>query len=234
MTRKIILISYLVFIHILLTVLIVKSDFFIRLKSEHLGLIQEKTTNHYKRMAAFHTRQDQNTPKGAIFFLGASHIQGLAVSAVSPMAINYGIGGDTTRGLINRLPLYESLSTAKSIILAIGYNDLKYRSTDETALNFKKILDTLPFSASIILCAIHPVDEAITGHLITNKKISVLNSALKRLSDEYSNVEFLPLDSLLNDSRQLEKRYHIGDGIHLNKTGYDIWIQDLISILNKH
>ena len=55
-------------------------------------------------------------------FLGDSHVQGLAVSSITPNAVNLGIGGNTTVGLIQRLQNLKSLQLARTVVIAIGYN----------------------------------------------------------------------------------------------------------------
>ena len=40
---------------------------------------------------------DSLVPVGATVFIGDSITQGLATSAVVPLSVNYGIGGDTTQ-----------------------------------------------------------------------------------------------------------------------------------------
>lgn len=57
--------------------------------------------------------------------------------------INMGIGGDTTLGIINRLPQVVSLKPQK-IFLMVGTNDLCYnRSIPETLANYDYILTQL-------------------------------------------------------------------------------------------
>lgn len=82
----------------------------------HIFKDSEALTHYfYRQMTSFQSRIDQNSPPRAIYFIGDSQIQGLAVSAVTPLAINYGIGNDTTAGVIKRIPLYNSLNTAKAV-----------------------------------------------------------------------------------------------------------------------
>ena len=54
-------------------------------------------------------------PEGATIFIGDSITQGLATSAVSNQSVNYGIGSDTTLGVLKRLPYYNSMNSAKAV-----------------------------------------------------------------------------------------------------------------------
>ncbi len=233
MPIKFIVTLCIVILHLLFFYVVSKSDFYLNLKNQYLGGGQEQRDNYYKTLLAFHLRQDRNIPKGSVVFFGASHVQGLAVSAVSPMAVNYGIGGDTSAGLLKRLPLYSSLPSAKLIYLSLGYNDLKYRSVDEALVSFRQILELMPSHTKVFLGAVPPVDESAGKGIISNDMINELNAGLERLSKDYPSVAFLPTDKRLVEGGTLAKEYHIGDGIHFNPVGYAIWIDSLNNTLEK-
>jgi lysophospholipase L1-like esterase len=210
---------------------LIKSNFISKIEIK-LGLLPEEITNYYHTMVAFHHRVDKNLPDGSVLFIGDSHIQGLAVSAISPHSVNYGIGRDTTVGVINRLPYYGSLSSAKAVVLSIGFNDLRYRENSEIADNIDRILQYFSPTTTVVLCAIIPIDEVVLNDKSYNQRIINLNDLIREKGREYSNVIFLNIrNSLISESNLLPK-FHIGDGIHLNKEGYDIWIYKLVIALN--
>ena len=61
-----------------------------------------------------------------------------------------------------------------------------------------------------------------------NDRIIRVNQSLATVADRYSNVTFINSRELFVDSRdQLRKDYHIGDGLHLNTRGYEVWIKVL-------
>ena len=220
---------YLIIIHISLVIVLLKPDFAHRLQSKlgHENSAPELTP-HFKRMLSYHKRIDGNVPDGAVIFIGDSITQGLAVIAVSPKSVNYGIGSDTTIGVLERIPAYKSLSHAKAIIIAIGVNDLRRRDNDEIIKNYKQILKKLPENIPIIANAILPVDEEIRNQTRRNDRISSLNIALNSICDGYKNVYFVNLSKQLIDSgNNLADSYHVGDGIHLNTKGYNVWIKEL-------
>ena len=112
--------------------------------------------SHYDQMLAFHLRQDQNLPEGLVYFIGDSHIQGLATQSVSRRSVNYGIGSDTTAGVLKRLSKYQSLKNAKAVVLGIGFNDLKERDNIQIISNIKKILDEIPNNICTITIDFNP------------------------------------------------------------------------------
>ena len=221
--------AYFIILHILLAVFILKYDLISHTQS--IPRIKKNTpesTPHFKRMLTYHKWMDGNVPYGAVIFIGDSITQGLAVSAVFPKSVNYGIGSDTTIGVLERLSSYKSLTRAKAIVIAIGVNDLNQHNNAEIIENFKKILNKLPINIPIIISAILPIDDKIEKRIGGNIRINNLNISITSLCNKYKNVHFLNTKTLLIDSDfNLSDTYHIGDGIHLNTSGYNIWINKL-------
>jgi len=206
---------------------------FIEKVNVKLGRQPNEITNHYRSMQAFYSRLDKNLHRGTTLFIGDSHIQGLAVSSVTQYAVNFGIGGDTTAGVIQRLPKYTSLHLASSIVLSIGFNDLQRRSNQAIVDNIRTILDFIPADTNTVLCAIHLVDGNALGNHSLNPRIKQINTMLKKISQEYPNVAFLNISNFLSSNGELAAKYHEGDGIHLNREGYEIWIHHLMRALPK-
>jgi lysophospholipase L1-like esterase len=185
---------------------------------------------HYQHMIGTHARMDANVPKGAVVFIGDSITQGLCLSAIVPTSVNYGIGGDTTVGVLQRLQIYGSLQKAGAVVVAIGVNDLKYNSTNEEILrNYANIIEQMPEDIPIILSAIFPIDEEIrTLWPGWNQRILALNTDLKALALKSKNHFFTDTGRLLVDTKgNLADTYHDGDGIHLNAKGNAVWIIEL-------
>ncbi len=224
-------IIYIVCIHVVLVTVLIKSNFIYQVKIK-LGVQAEEITEYYRSMFAFHLRVDQNLPPESIIFIGDSHTQGLAVSAISPSSVNYGIGGDTTIGVMKRLPYYRSLSESKAVVLTIGFNDLGRRNNNEITDNIEKLLKYFQPNLSVILCAIPPVGKK--EHKTYNHRIKELNASMRKMTMNYSHISYV--DSF-NGARSSEgyllSEYHLSDGIHLSKQGYNLWITQLINTLNK-
>jgi len=228
-TKRKLLVVYLIIIHILLAFILLKSDFISQVHSRLVSNnITSELTPHFNRMLTYHKRMDGNVPDGAVILIGNSITQGLAVSAVFPKSVNYGIGSDTTIGVLERLSDYKSISRAKAIVIAVGVNDLSRRNNDEIIKNYKKILNKLPNNIPVIASAVLPVDEIIKNKTGRNNRISDLNVALDSLCENYINVHFVNPSKLLIDSdNNLSTLYHVGDGVHLNTKGYNILINEL-------
>jgi len=232
-------VTYLVCIHIVVVVVLLKSDFLDRVERK-LGTFQTATrpeiTEHYRTMLRYQIRMDGSVPEKAVIFIGDSITQGLSVSAVSPLSVNYGIGGDTTFGVLQRLPLYKSIGRASAVVLAIGINDIKRRSNDDIIRNYKKIIEQIPKRTPVVLSAVLPVDEKSRDewHGRNQARTKELNLSLKKLAIAEDRVFFVDATPrIIDGSGNLAVEYHEGDGIHLNSRGYAIWIDVLRGGLKK-
>ena len=232
-------IAYLIGVHILLAVVLLKSDFIDRVEHKlgiHKTAEPPEITQHYHRMLHYHRRMDGNVPEGAILFIGDSITQGLCVSAIASPAVNYGIGSDTTTGVLQRLPYYNSIGRASAVVLAIGINDMKRRSNDEILENYRAIIAQIPKTIPVIVSAVLPLDEESRDDWQgrNQKRIKTLNSNIVNLAMVENNVFFVDAGPLLIDEAgNLADVYHDGDGVHLNSRGNAIWIDALKTEIQK-
>ncbi|MCP5002955.1 MAG: hypothetical protein GY941_03255 [Planctomycetes bacterium] len=231
--RKQIAVIYLIGIHVLLTIVLLKSNFIDRVQSK-LGIQQAELhpeiTQHFHRRLCYHRRMDGNVPDGAVIFIGDSITQGLCVSATVSPSVNYGIGSDTTVGVLQRLPNYRSIDRASAIVLAIGINDITRRSNDEILENYRNIIEQIPKTTPVVFSAVLPLDENSRDKWQgrNQDRIRGLNSSMKHLAKAERHVFFVDAGPLLVDrSGNLADKYHSGDGIHLNSEGNAIWIDVL-------
>ncbi|WP_100656722.1 GDSL-type esterase/lipase family protein [Alteromonas flava] len=223
--------SYFIVIHLALALVIIKSDFLQRVERK-LGFNQTEITQHYKTMTSFHARIDSNLPQNSIIFIGDSHIQGLAVSAINDRAVNFGIGNDTTFGVLQRLEQYRSIQSSAAVVVSIGFNDLRYRENEEIIENITKILNFIPSHKKVLLTALLPVGKKL--HKKYNGRITAINKRLFDLTLRRHNVHFIEaFGSFLNKEGYLEEKYLLRDNVHLSSLGYKIWIMELRKAL-KH
>ncbi len=226
---KTIVIIYLLLIHIFVGITIVKTDIISRFQAK-LGyeVTSDEITPHYYTMLAFHKRVDKNIPEKSLVFIGDSITQGLAVIAVSPQSINYGIGQDTTVGVLKRMPLYRSILESKAVVIAVGINDLKRRSNAEIVKNYRSIVNLVPRNIPVLFSAVLPVDEVASGKVGFNERIRKLNDSLSDICKKSRRLYFLNISKfVVNSNGNLSADYHIGDGVHLNRLGNEIWIAEL-------
>jgi lysophospholipase L1-like esterase len=190
-------------------------------------------TQHYNRMMIYHLRLDKNVPEGAVLFIGDSITQGLCVAAVCASGVNFGIGSDTTLGVLKRVKQYNSVENAGAVLLAVGINDLKRRSDDDIIENYEAVLAEIPVDTPLIFSAVMPIDERVKGNE-RNMRVRHINTVMKqRLANRPESV-FIDTGSALADSTgNLSPCYHVGDGVHPNEAGYEIWIADIREALEE-
>lgn len=220
---------YLALVHALLLALIWQAQLLPR-AARRLGLLEPlprpELTPHYERMLRYHERALAQVPPGSILFVGDSLTQGLCVPAISPRGINYGIGGDTSLGVLQRLESYRpALDQAALVVLAIGVNDFRFRGDAELLRNYERILarlDPLP----VLISSILPVDALLQSEVRDlASRIAGVNAQLARLAATRANTRFLDNTAALDtdgDGR-LDARFHVGDGLHLGPAGNALW-----------
>lgn len=191
---------------------------------------QPEITQHFHRMLRYHARMDGNVPDGAVIFIGDSIMQGLCVSAVATPSVNYGIGSDTTVGVLKRLPVYKSIRRARAVVIAIGINDMRFRSNEDILHNYSAITERIPRNVPVIFSAVLPIDEEARDEWQGRRqaRIQSLNADLQRLTQRSERLFFVDAGPLLVDAQgNLADEFHDGDGVHLNAQGNAIWIQQL-------
>jgi len=200
---------------------------------QRLGFLPTEISEFHIELAGYQRNVDAMIAPGSIVFIGDSIVQNLCVPCVSGQAFNFGIGGDTTLGVLSRIKTYQSVRHAKTVVLSVGTNDLVRRSSDDILGNYIKILESIPGSVNVILMAIFPVDaQRLTGRYRSNAVIGEINVQLERICDALSNCVFSNLGSqLTNESGNLDEKFHTGDGLHLNADAYQYWIAELRKLI---
>ncbi|MDQ0064299.1 SGNH/GDSL hydrolase family protein [Chryseobacterium lathyri] len=159
---------------------------------------------------------------------------------------NLGIGGETTEGLLKRMP-YElaARNSAEGNIIFIGYgandlaikdgipmvNPVQFRNNMIEAIHHAK-----QYANDIYLVSILPVSEkisgvqSVTGKLRTNEEILVYNQILKDIAVE-NTLHYIDFyTAFLRDKEILLS----GDGVHPNEKGYGVMAETAIPIIEQY
>lgn len=224
LTYRRLITPYCIALHLIIVVLIIKTDFIEKMKFK-LGIPTPELSEFYWEMNHYYGRIDQSLPVNSILFIGDSHIQSLYVEMDEFRTANLGIGNDTTVGVRKRLSNYQALKTAKSVVLQVGINDLEYRTVRQTLHSYEQLLQQLPESSRILLNGVFPVSETlIDDGREWNQEISQLNLGLRALCNTLSHCQYLDTGEAFKDiGGGLSEKYHIGDGVHLNNIANEIW-----------
>jgi lysophospholipase L1-like esterase len=143
---------------------------------------------------------------------------------------NRGIGGNTTKHLLNRLE-FITKSNPKKLFLLVGINDLlSRRNKKEIIISFKELLSLLKQnSLNTYVLGILPINRKMCDDILSPKKnvvlnfdneeIQVLNGEIEQLCREYG-LTFVDCHSNLLDKNGELRDEFTYDGVHLTFKGY--------------
>lgn len=194
----------------------------------------EQDLNYYQGRRVYFDRQAMTIPNGSVLFFGDSHFDGLCVTDVHPAAVNFGIGGDTWRGLLNRINSGGSsnpIHRAGAGVLMMGVNDIGWEGSNYVG-NIQYMIDLLAswLTGRWVICKIMPIDETRFSSPVTNAKIDSINSYLQAKFMSRSGFAIVDAKADLAPSGSLMPQLSI-DGIHLNATGYSILIPKIAAAI---
>lgn len=135
------------------------------------------------------------------------------------------------------LPTAEKVTIPKAcafykperVVITLGTNSVSWRDPNDFIELYSTLIDEILKNSpdtQIIIQSIPPVSEAYEakGGKITNKIINIFNEYLARMCRS-RGLPFLNTAEALKDERgYLNDEYQSGDGLHLNKSAYQIWI----------
>jgi lysophospholipase L1-like esterase len=188
--------------------------------------------DHYsKRISLF---EKEPVVTGKIIFLGNSITEGGAWAQLTGdnTVINRGISGDITFGVLRRLDDIIRRKPSRLFIL-IGINDIGKDISDAViADNCKKIIYRIRSQSPqtvIFLQSILPLNPAYPGfpqHYDKEHHVISTNILLREVAVE-TQCKFVNLYPVfLDDQHRLHESF-TGDGLHLNRAGYERWINFL-------
>ncbi|MDX2099898.1 MAG: GDSL-type esterase/lipase family protein [Leptolyngbyaceae cyanobacterium bins.59] len=135
--------------------------------------------------------------------------------------LNQGISGDTSGGILKRLPVL-SQARPDTVYLMAGINDLRRGTGAETIVrNLHQIVRRLRQAhpnAQIVLQSILPTDLPT----ISNTQIRWINHQLETIAQR-EGITYLDLYSQFVDDRDRLNPALTTDGLHLNAEGYAVW-----------
>lgn len=184
------------------------------------------------KVAAFR-EQNLHVAPGGIVFLGDSITQDYPVQDYfyGMNAINRGIGGDTTSGVLKRLEESVFQLNPHQVVLLIGTNDFALTDLSCEAIYqailaiVQTIQNRLP-ETRFIVESVYPVNHTIDPFSVSkrnNQDIAKLNELLSILP----GVKFVDLTATLADSEGNLMREFTHDGLHVNQNAYRLITEKL-------
>ena len=203
------------------------------LYAQHALIDSAKFLNkHYRdRIKTF---SGEPVKKAEILFLGNSitEFADWSILLNDHDVINRGIAGDNTYGVLARLKDVIERRPTK-LFIEIGVNDIGAGFDEDSILkNIFSIVDSVRAyapSTKIYLMSILPVNDNVKTKfpefLNKNQQFDRFNHKLAANAVR-ARYTFIDLNSLLKDKDgKLNEQYAKPDGLHLNETGYHIWVK---------
>lgn len=162
------------------------------------------------------------------------------------IVFNLGIGGETTEGLLKRMPVElgaRNSADGNLVFISYGANDLAIKEGVQVVHPEKfrnniiaAIEQAQQFSKDIYLISILPIAKNIdgvvvsSGKLRSNQEVMAYNDILKNIAADYSLTYVDFHSALLHDKELLLS----ADGVHPNEKGYGIMAELAIPIIEKY
>ena len=151
--------------------------------------------------------------------------------------INRGVGGDTTRNMLERFDRDILAHKPDWVSIAIGVNDVwrffdpapnEAVLTDEFETNYRKLLEPLQDKAGLILVSPFLI-EPDRGDPF-RVQIDHYGAAVKSLAPEFGAL-FVPFQEAF-DASSLEPSAFSGDRVHPNETGSELMSQTFLRAID--
>lgn len=188
-----------------------------------------------ERRAAWAGRVEAD--RGSVVFLGDSITQGWGDIPGGGLfegvkAVNRGISGDTTRGVLIRMEEDVLAVQPAAVVLLIGTNDLEERAEPETAAaNLRRILARLKAHnprMPVVLCQVFPSSATKARPAAKIRRLNELYAAAVKGDAQVTLVETW---TLFADAQGDAKAEEFPDLLHPNALGYAKWAAALRPIL---
>ena len=226
--------GYVVALHVLVVVLVWKTDIYHRV-SQRLGFstggLFSLDARTYRSANATLDRIDAMMRLSPVVLFGDSRTQDIPADLLPRESLNLGIGGLTISNLTTSIKRYPSLGKASAVVLAIGVIDACAAvDSSEASSRLMKLANELPTEVRLVWSAVLPVDP--TPHegacRVAPAAIRAINQSIAELCAARPGCTYSDASpSLSAADGTLAKEFHAGDGLHLNRLGYEKWLERL-------
>jgi len=202
--------------------------------SEHEDFFTREYLNIYYRFKKIGYKFNVKNNQNKIVFLGDSitDYYDLFKYYSDIETVNYGIGGDTTRGILNRMDLVYDINP-KAIVLLIGINDMmnEKRTVNNILISYTQIVNELLINlpnTKIILESVYPgCDSKDFKISYLADSIVELNTKIEELASTNDNLIYANIHQYLIDESNILISDYTDDGCHPNSKGYEVITNNL-------
>jgi lysophospholipase L1-like esterase len=194
--------------------------------------------NREREVRNFEENDRRNPPKpGAILFTGSSSIvrwKSLAVDFEPHYVLSRGFNGGGIADLTYFSRRIIVPYQPKMIVVYFGENDLIHGSSPETVLAdfdffMKKLRMELPdVTTGFISIKPSPDRSELLDQIRTSNKL------IEQYTTEHKRIKYIDVFTpMMNKTGAIRKELFDTDGVHMNKTGYQVW-RSIIAVHLNH
>ena len=125
---------------------------------------------------------------------------------------NLGIGGNTTKDVLERFEAESSARKPTNIIIAVGINDTKFYTSKDFKVNLEKLIGLAKKVTSEITLVGLVLGNWKGDEPFSNKKTTDFNNVIKEVAAS-KGYKFIPLQEVLKPEDYM-------DGLHPNNQGH--------------
>ena len=184
----------------------------------------ESTIENFRRFDVRNT-----APENPILFVGSSSIVYWPTANSFPEypVVNRGFGGASLPEVIH---YYDDVVKKHNPSMMVVYCDIDVEAgkSPEFSVNaFKELIDKVDQNfpgTPILLLSMKPtlIDDLLGKEVRNNKLLT--NQKLIEYSDEHDNLYYIDITSaMIKADGSLKAEIFLGDGMHLNPLGYELW-----------
>ena len=140
--------------------------------------------------------------------------------------LNYGVPGETTKGLLKRIPtIIKEVDNPGLILLMVGTNNLIIEDYSFVS-DLQKII--------VKLTSRYPTTEVITNSLLPCKLPWVSTESLEKINKQIDPMTQQTGSCYLDMYSKFKSHpeYFQGDGVHLTPKAYDIWAKCILEFVS--
>lgn len=199
-------------------------------------------TNHAQWNAAIEAFEASDRanppPQNAVLFIGSSsieHWKSVAADFPEVKVINRGFGGSELSDSTYFADRIIKPYLPRAIVLYAGDNDLYDGHTPQQVRDdfeaFVRKVRSFDPRAAIAFVAIKPS----TARKALLPKIRQANELVRDYASKQRNIAYIDVFTpMLGADGQPQSRWFVEDGLHMNRSGYELWIQLLKPWVDAH
>ena len=151
------------------------------------------------------------------------------------VVFNCATGGINTNDGIKRINLISKMKP-NYVVLSFGANDCapwkEQVPLELFTKNYTKIIKSFPLSEVIVfLCPMANFPDDNASSQLFNKQLLLYNSVSKQIALE-NKAKLIDIQLDLEKLFEAGQKYHEADGLHLNEIGYQVFIDELVRMVN--